>query len=236
MINKEVRSYISPYELEKFVEFASERVGLGARIQGRSSPRRGKVVELTPSDFFIPESDRVVIPFVDLRETKDTRDLDIDEDLLDQIGGRHRYSWVPRDLYNDIMDYCARHEIGPDEPIFDIGKRQYSRLIRSTADELAEVSGDKAWQQVSTHSFRVFFATNGYYRLGISKEFLMAMGDWRHLESIEPYLEQPLPVDVQNHLISRGVIDEDVSPNVDRDHRDRGDYPVSFQSKIDRHA
>jgi len=229
VVDKNARAYISPYELDQYKQFAPKRVRLAARIMGRTSPRIGKTAKLRRSDFFVPESDNIVIPFVDLRDTKDTRDVDVNAEVKEMIGGRHRYSWCPRDLFDEVHNYCERDGIGPDEQIFDVQKKRLGDLVSNTADALADESGDPCWQAVTSHTFRVFFATNGYYRIGIGKKFLMEMGSWKSEEAMDPYFEHPLPVDIQNHLAERGIIDAD--PGVDRD--DPPDYDVETQLSFD---
>lgn len=234
LIEKELRVMISEWEFENLVldeaeKMGDERLELVLRLMGRSSPRRGKALELTPNDFFIPEIEDVEIPFVVLEGTKHTSGKDT------VVDGDVRVSWVPKDLYDDIMDYVERENIQDDEEIIDVGGDRIGQLIRDLRSRLAKRTGRPGWEHLKSHDLRAFFCTNLIRNYRVSKPLVMEMGGWENEESMDPYLAVPTLKEIQDELCQTGVVEQDVpTPPQREDLEYVTDYIEELQAEIER--
>lgn len=195
---------MAPHELQTFLDSCDRRVRLGALIEARTSARVGKVVKLRRNDFFVPDNPDVELAFVRLRETKDTKE---GENALD---GQTRISWVPWSLYEDVQRYCDDEGIGPNDEIFDIGKKWLGDLIREAAEDAAVAAGNSDYEHIRSHDLRAYYATHMVRRLGVDKHIVMEMGGWGSEKAIEPYLASPLPGDLQDALVRAGAVERDI--------------------------
>lgn len=222
------RAYLSPYDAETFWSTAPKATELVTRLQALSSPRIGKAVSLRRRDVRIPDAPSVEIPIVEITDAKDTRE---DGD------GQHRYSWVPRSLYDDLEDWCEREGIAPGEEIIPGGVSKHQKAIRRTRQRIADDTGSEIWEDYPTsHDFRIYFATNSFRRLGLDLDVVMRMGGWESRRAVEPYIEQLLPVDIQNRLLEADAYEftDQRVPEVDvAGHRDRFDTPDYDAPEVD---
>jgi len=76
-------------------------------------------------------------------------------DITEQKTGKKRTFTVLDEVYNYIKIYCLEKGIKPHERIFPITERAVQRHLKIVCDLLE-------YKQISTHSFRKFFATNIY--------------------------------------------------------------------------
>lgn len=90
--------------------------------------------------------------------------------VIEQKTGKLRTFTVRRDVYDFIVRYCYENGIKPDEPIFPVTPRTIQRQLAKVVDWLG-LEGN-----ISTHSFRKWFATNAYeqsgYDISVVKELL----------------------------------------------------------------
>jgi integrase len=217
---------MAPAETRLFWEVADEETELVTKLMAKSSPRIGKAVETRFGDIFVPDSENVEIPVLKVRKAKDT---------TEDGPGKDRISWVPKPLYDEIKDYCERKGIGDDEELVEGGKSKFQKSIQRTREELATRTGDPDWLFVTSHDFRIFFATNSVRRLNLPLDLVMYMGDWDSKAAIEPYLQERLPIDIQNELLDAepyDFLDQDV-PAVEIDEQsDRADEPDYDPSEV----
>ena len=80
-------------------------------------------------------------------------------DIIEQKTGKKRTFTVPMGIYNYIKAYCFDKGIGADDIIFPITERAVQKYLKSVCDYLG-------FENVSTHSFRKFYATNIYNQSG----------------------------------------------------------------------
>jgi integrase len=222
---KNKRAYMSPFEVRLFWEAADQETELLTKLMARSSPRIGKAVETRPGDIYVPENENVVISVLKIRKAKDT---------TEDGSGKDRISWVPKPLHEEIKDYCERKGISDDEELVKGGKSKFQKSIRNTREELATRTGDPDWLFVTSHDFRIFFATNSVRRLNLPLELVMYMGDWDSQAAIEPYLEERLPIDIQNELLDAepyDFLDQEVPVVEIQEQYDRADEPDYDMSK-----
>ena len=76
-------------------------------------------------------------------------------DIVEKKTGKTRTFTVPLDIYSYIQAYCINHEIKPNERIFAITERAIQKQLKIICDYLG-------YENISTHSFRKFFATEIY--------------------------------------------------------------------------
>lgn len=76
-------------------------------------------------------------------------------DITEQKTTKPRTFTVPNELYNYIKQYCIDNSIKSNEKIFELTERQIQKHLKLVCDYLG-------YENISTHSFRKFFATNIY--------------------------------------------------------------------------
>lgn len=76
-------------------------------------------------------------------------------DIIEQKTGKHRTFTVPIEIYQHLKIYCLENDIKSNEIIFPITERAVQKQLKLVADYLG-------LENVSTHSFRKFFATTIY--------------------------------------------------------------------------
>ena len=80
-------------------------------------------------------------------------------DIVEQKTGKKREFTVPFEIYNYIKSYCYDNGIEADEIIFPITERAVQKHLKHVCDYLG-------YKDISTHSFRKFYATNIYNQSG----------------------------------------------------------------------
>lgn len=75
--------------------------------------------------------------------------------VIEQKTGKLRTFTVPMQIYQFIYIYCLENNIAPNEQIFKMKTRNAQQLLKKIVDFLG-------YKNISTHSFRKFFATNIY--------------------------------------------------------------------------
>lgn len=81
--------------------------------------------------------------------------LDIREEKTDKA----RTFTVPFPIYQYIENYCLRNKIGRNDRIFPVSVRTAQSILKMTCDYLG-------YENISTHSFRKFYATEIYTKNG----------------------------------------------------------------------
>lgn len=76
-------------------------------------------------------------------------------DIIEQKTGKSRTFTVPLDIYSYIQTYCIDHNIKSTELIFPIKERGVQKNLKTVSDYLGI-------ENIGTHSFRKFFATEIY--------------------------------------------------------------------------
>lgn len=76
-------------------------------------------------------------------------------EIVEQKTGKRRNFTVPFLIYQYIENYCLRNQIGKNERIFPISSRTVQSILKMTCDYLG-------YENISTHSFRKFYATEIY--------------------------------------------------------------------------
>lgn len=79
--------------------------------------------------------------------------------IVEQKTQKKREFTVHQSLYNYIQLYCLKNKIEENEKIFNITERAVQKQLKKVVDYLG-------YENISTHSFRKFFATNIYNNNG----------------------------------------------------------------------
>jgi len=91
--------------------------------------------------------------------------LNIIEDKTD----KQRTFTVPTDIYNYIKMYCLENNIRSNAKIFDLSDRAIQKQLKLVCDYLG-------FKNISTHSFRKYFATqiyiNNNYNIALVRQLL----------------------------------------------------------------
>ena len=76
-------------------------------------------------------------------------------DIIEQKTGKKRTFTVPIEIYSYIQQYCIDNDIKSNEVIFNVSERAVQKQLKIVCDYLG-------FENISTHSFRKFYATNIY--------------------------------------------------------------------------
>ena len=116
--------------------------------------------------------------------------------VVEQKTGKLRTFTVPMKIYQFIYIYCLENKIAQNEKIFKIKKRNVQQLLKKIVDYLG-------YKNISTHSFRKFFATNIYNNNG--KDILL----------VQELLQHSSAKTTQRYInISRVVVEKALEENI----------------------
>lgn len=117
-------------------------------------------------------------------------------DIIEQKTQKKRIFTAPVEIYNYISQYCIDNNIKSNEKMFDITERQVQRILKKVVDYLG-------YTDISTHSFRKFYATQIYinndYNIMLVKELLQHAS----IETTQKYIgigSEQLEKAIQNNL------------------------------------
>ena len=77
-------------------------------------------------------------------------------DIYEKKTNKKRTFTVPLEIFLYIENYCIKNNIGPAENIFPIKERGIQSYLRKVSDYLG-------YENIGTHSFRKYYATDIYY-------------------------------------------------------------------------
>jgi integrase len=105
--------------------------------------------------------------------------------------GKHRETWLPRDVEATINRYVQESDIGDDERLVPRAKRTVQYWVEDAAGAAAGETGDDDYRRVSTHDLRRCWANHLLVEENVSPRIVMALGGWSSYDAIEPYLAAP---------------------------------------------
>lgn len=105
--------------------------------------------------------------------------------------GKHRETWLTRDLEAFINRYIQQEDIARDEALVGVNKRAVMYWVEDAAEAAAEETGDRDYLRVSTHDLRRCWANHLLVEENVSPRIVMALGGWSSYDAIEPYLAAP---------------------------------------------
>lgn len=118
----------------------NERVAMALVLEGNLGIRIGDILQLKLNSF--------------IRDGARYR-LDIQEEKT----GKKRTFTVPFPIYQYVENYCLRNSIGRDQLILPISSRTVQSILKMACDYLG-------YENISTHSFRKYYATEIYHKNG----------------------------------------------------------------------
>ena len=117
-------------------------------------------------------------------------------------GGKHRETWLPRELEALVNRYCQQHDVADDQVLIDRGKRTVQYWVEQAAEGAVEETGDEDYRRVSTHDLRRCWANHLLVEENVSPRIVMALGGWSSYDAIEPYLAAPTEKNIISSLSS----------------------------------
>ncbi len=115
---------------------ANERIATALSLEANLGLRIEDILSLKVSDI-IEDGDRLRLNLIE-KKTK-----------------KKRTFTVPRQIYDYICRYAYNHNIGRNELLFPIKERNIQKYLRKVTDYLG-------YENIGTHSFRKYFATEIY--------------------------------------------------------------------------
>jgi len=119
--------------------------------------------------------------------------------------GKHRETYIPRQLYHLIKKHAREEGIGPDEDIIPVTKRTTQEYIKRAAKACAERYGDERYSYISSHDLRAYWASSLLVRHKVDENVVMSLGGWTSRENMEPYINASF-----DDLILRELDDADL--------------------------
>lgn len=116
-------------------------------------------------------------------------------EIVEQKTGKRRIFTVPLVLYQYIENYCLRNGIGRMQTIFPITERMVQKQLRIVCDYLG-------YEDISTHSFRKWYATEIYKANGYDIVLVQRLLQHSSASTTQRYIgieSQRIEDAIQNH-------------------------------------
>lgn len=160
---------------ERLLEATStHRERLVVRLGGEVGLRAGEMAAIRPEDV-----ERV-------RQDPDRFFLRVREGETER-----RNAYLPPAVERALARYVNSNGIGGSERVIDVTPRRVQMLVRAVADRAGERTGEASFEEVSARDLRQYFARNLLCERGVSPRVVQAIGGWRSLEALDPYLDSP---------------------------------------------
>lgn len=108
-------------------------------------------------------------------------------------GGKPRDAYLPADVERALQQYQNAENIAPRDPFVDLTERGVRDVVKRTAAQAAEMTGDADFSHVSSHDLRRRFAQRLLVDENMNPRVVMQVGGWDSFAAIEPYLNAPTP-------------------------------------------
>ena len=109
----------------------------------------------------------------------------------DEGEGKPRDAYLPADTERDLYQYARDNGLDDNEPYIDLASNSVRAVVRRTAEEAADRTGEGDFRDVSSHDLRRRFAQRLLVDEGMNPRVVMAVGGWSSFAAIEPYLNAP---------------------------------------------
>ncbi|WP_227356572.1 bacterio-opsin activator domain-containing protein [Haladaptatus salinisoli] len=111
--------------------------------------------------------------------------------------GETRDAYVPADVAHDLRKFAAANDVGRDDPFIAVSPRRVQMLVGDVADRVDGL-GD-----VTCRDLRKHFAWRHLVEEGIDPRAVQAVGGWKSLDSLAPYLDAPTAAEIVDAFASR---------------------------------
>jgi integrase len=109
-------------------------------------------------------------------------------------GGKPRDAYLPADVEASLQRYQNAENIAPRDRFVDLTERGVRAVVTRTAEAAAGETGDDDFRHVSSHDLRRRFAQRLLVDENMNPRVIMQVGGWDSFQAIEPYLNAPTPM------------------------------------------
>lgn len=155
----------------------NERIATALVLEGNLGLRISDILKLRLSDI-VRDGDRYRL------------------EIVEQKTGKGRIFTVPLVIQQYIENYCLRHGIGRTEPIFPITERAVQKQLHIVCDYLG-------YEDISTHSFRKWYATEIYKANGYDIALVQRLLQHSSASTTQRYIgvePQRIEAAIQKHI------------------------------------
>lgn len=178
------RLYLNEHDYRVLLGIADDlQTELALRFGGECGLRVSETVNLEPRDLRESTHPDVEAMFIQVRNAKDTTGK--------RDEGKFREAFLPARVEGATREYAMQHDLGDEDPIFDVCKRTLQGYLKDVGKKAAEATGEEMWVNFSSHDLRAFFATNLLVRYDVNPQVVMEIGGWEDWQSLKPYLDKP---------------------------------------------
>ena len=117
-------------------------------------------------------------------------------DIIEQKTDKKRTFTVPIEIYTYIQQYCIDNSIKSNDKIFTITPRQIQSILKKAVEYLG-------YNEISTHSFRKFYATEIYTNNGHDIALVKELLQHASIKTTQEYIgigTEQLEKAIQNNL------------------------------------
>lgn len=120
-------------------------------------------------------------------------------------GGKPRDAYLPEAVEGAIHRYQNAEGIDRHNPLIDLTERGVRDVVKRTAEQAAETTGEDDFRYVSSHDLRRRFAQRLLVDQQMNPRVVMQIGGWSSFQAIEPYLNAPSPAVVNKAFEEAGL-------------------------------
>lgn len=120
-------------------------------------------------------------------------------------GGKPRDAYLPKDVEGDLHRYQSAEDVSRHDPFVELTERGVRDVVKRSAEQAADETGDSDFRYVSSHDLRRRFAQRLLVDEQVNPRVVMAVGGWDSFQAIEPYLNAPTPEVVNGAFEEAGL-------------------------------
>ncbi|MFB6165987.1 MAG: bacterio-opsin activator domain-containing protein [Haloarculaceae archaeon] len=109
----------------------------------------------------------------------------------DEADAERRTAYLPPAVEHDLRRYATTAGVADGERFFSVTPRRLQMLVSEVADRAADRTGIDELGSVSSRTLRRYFARRLLVEEGVDPAVVRAVGGWRRLASLEPYVLEP---------------------------------------------